>query len=823
MPSHRPDPLARFRLLVLSALLAFAAGCGGGDASLFPEPGLPRYQLAAAIPVPGGIVNAAGGNLLVPRVDLSIETRLGRREVGAVYNSANDMWRWSFDIYYNGSTLIDASGAEYQTSGSLNGTLISGSVWIKLDNTRIRSLGGLVHEFGAGGKLTAIHWESGDYPRLEYTSQWVAGALRPAHVRQCRAVGECEDVYDVTYDSAGRVIEIQDRAGRRALFAYDGLGNLIQARDPLDMARGWDGFRYEYGWSRLLAITNSEGERIEFDTTTVLGSVRAVRHIGTPNRVHLFTYDYVGAWHPPNKPVQTTRHRDPNGNRTVHRMDRYRRSHQIDLPSGDTIERSWNGFDIERLVAANGSKTRWTFVSEDEVLRHDPSGNEVRVNFRMTGGENRANPFARPIDRIEDDLGQVEARGYEDGRLVWIENGAGERTHISYDADNQITSVALPDGAALTFADYGEHGQPEMLTAGGETETRVYDAVGNLVSAAGFDTLDLRPGGEVARVYDADRNLAEIVLADAPFDETPAQQSITIDYRSDGQPVRITRPHGGDHEFDYDAQGSQIERRERVDGAWQATLFEVDGLGRRTAEILPNGMRREIAYDPDGRIAAQRAWRDNTLEAEAIFGWAGGQLVSVEDAAYAAAETFSYDTAGNLASIHFPGGERLDVEYDLRGRRTGETYVLPGSSVLRSLGFRYDAAGRPSALEDGGDTLLDRSFVDGQLEQIAYGNGLVRNFGYDAATGLLEATTLDHPVYGPIEISSVSRGLLIAPPALELVATTVTAGPAAAVTREEHLLGPAAGTSTSSTSSNGIGVWSLGRLLRCTMSLRLIM
>ena len=37
--------------------------------------------------------------------------------------------------------------------------------------------------------------------------------------------------------------EIEDRAGRKAQFAYDGLGNLARARDPLDVARGWPGVR----------------------------------------------------------------------------------------------------------------------------------------------------------------------------------------------------------------------------------------------------------------------------------------------------------------------------------------------------------------------------------------------------------------------------------------------------------------------------------------------------------------------------------------------------------------------------------------------------
>ena len=81
-------------------LVAWLTGCSGGSspgghgAALSPVPGLPAYQIPAAIPVPGGVVNAAGGNLLVRRVDLAIDTHLGTREIGATYNSATRRWRW---------------------------------------------------------------------------------------------------------------------------------------------------------------------------------------------------------------------------------------------------------------------------------------------------------------------------------------------------------------------------------------------------------------------------------------------------------------------------------------------------------------------------------------------------------------------------------------------------------------------------------------------------------------------------------------------------------------------------------------------------------
>src|SRR5262245_43822182 len=86
----------------LAALFLAAGDLGSGSDStlLSPSPGLPRFQEPAALEVPGGIVNAAGGNLLLRRVDLSIDTKLGTLEIGAVYNSKTRSWRWSFGPRY---------------------------------------------------------------------------------------------------------------------------------------------------------------------------------------------------------------------------------------------------------------------------------------------------------------------------------------------------------------------------------------------------------------------------------------------------------------------------------------------------------------------------------------------------------------------------------------------------------------------------------------------------------------------------------------------------------------------------------------------------
>jgi RHS repeat-associated protein len=790
-----PRDLARRAARLASLLLA---GCDLGSASdptlLAASPGLPRYQEAGAIAVPGGTLNAAGGNLMIRRVDLSIDTKLGTQELAAVYNSKTRSWRWSFEMRWADDRLVDAQGAEHADLlrwGVGNGTVIPGSVWIKVDAWRIQSVGGLLHEFASDGRLAALRWQSGPHPRLEYLAQPIAGAPRTTEIRQCSAPGACSTVASLAYDAAGRVVAITDRAGRVALLGYDANGWLAIARDALDVELGLPGTRYEYReGQRLFAQTSSEGERIEYAWHWNQGRITEARALGAGDAVHRFEYARdANPWAP-----HTTTHVDPAGQRTVYRYDSERRLHRVTLPTGESIGREWSGLQVTRLVEPGGVVTRFVYVDDDEVTRTDPSGNALRFDFRLGSGENRADPYRRPIEAIDDSLGSVERRGYDGlGRLAWVENGAGERTSFAWSAANLLASETRPDGIAALHSAYGEHGHAQAIATAGEVATRVFDAVGNPVSTSGLERLDTRPGGELWRRYDADRNLVELRLADLPESGAPIESSIRIAWRSDRRVLRIDRPGGGDHEFDYDAQGRLVARRERSGGAWAATLYELDALGRTVAETLPNGMRREVDFDAAGRQTALRALRHGALEGELLLAWTDGRPASADDSLAGGVESYEWDAAGELAAIAYPGGERLEIERDPRGRPVRETYRLADGSLLREIGFAWDGAGRSTRLEEDGALLVAQAWAAGRLASTSYGNGLVRGYAYDPATGLLVAATSVGPGGAVVEASGLA--ILEAPASgeLRLVAETASAGPAAAATREEFALGPLAG------------------------------
>jgi YD repeat-containing protein len=247
-------------LAVLQVAMLLSAGCTGGP--LAPTPGTAEYLAPGMIRVPGGVVNAAGGNLLVERSDLTLDSVVGGTlPVGAVYNSNLAGWTWSFAVRWNGVSLTDASGRSFDTTGLAHGAAIPGTHWLKVDFDTVQTKGGLAHDFDGLGRLAVVRWATLDYPRIRYT--WSTSSLE---IAQCTTAAACTGFYAIAFDASQRPVSVTDtRGGRRAEFSWNGLGRLAVAKSPLEVAKGWPGTRYEYGGAgRLTAITNSEGERVEY-------------------------------------------------------------------------------------------------------------------------------------------------------------------------------------------------------------------------------------------------------------------------------------------------------------------------------------------------------------------------------------------------------------------------------------------------------------------------------------------------------------------------------------------------------------------------------
>jgi len=768
-------------IAALGIALISTLGCPPQGGKLAPAAGLPQYQERAVIPVPGAFVNPLGGNLLVRRTDLSIDTHLGTREIGAAYNSASEQWLWSFDISYDGVRFVDPTGASYDTSTLAPGDGIPGTVWVVVDGDTIKTKGGLAYEFAPDSRLGVVRYTSAEYPRLTYASEMIAGEPRTVAIDQCMAPGDCEAVFAISYGADGQVASISDRAGRVAEIQYSG-DQQVRVRDGLDTARGWPGTRYEYAGAKLTAIVNSEGERVEY---TYSGRrIWEVRAIGEGNPLHRFDY-YVkdGAG------LYATRYLDPLGHPTWFRYDRQRRLHEREVVETEEMLRlAWNGSRVVEEIQPSGVTTRWTYLGDDVATEVQPSGNVVRFSYAPDAVNRDALLERAPLE-ITDSIGLRERRGYDAfGRLEAVENGEGEVVAgYSYAADQTVASLTTVDGV-IGYGDYGPHGHPTRVTSAGVELESEYDLVGNL--CRGTNGLVPELGGIVSREYDEDRNLSRIAVADAGYGGEPLHpdEYVDVEHRSDGQRTRIVRPGGGDHEFDYDTLGRLTGVRERVDGVWRSTGFEYDAAGRVTAVELANGMRRETGYDAVGRFASIRNLRDGVVESTATFTYSEGQLRSLEDSVRGGVELHSHDAAGRVATIEYPDGEVLLRQYDLRSRNTQEVFVT--DTLLRWLERGYDLADREVSLSDSGQTLLQHAYQNGKLVETSYGNGLVRSYDYDPSNGQLNGSRTEGPG-GVVEQTVITReGPVGFAPGLHVTAVTTTSAGVLTTTSEEYAVGP---------------------------------
>jgi RHS repeat-associated protein len=734
---------ARFRSprrLIAALLLAASVFVACPQPVPLPLAGWAEFTDPLFARVPGGNVNTGGGNFLTRRTDLSIDTRVGTYAVGAVYNSASGGWHWAHEMTYSGATFVDETGASFNLSSVAHGSPIAGTHWVRLDADSMKTKGGLVYDFSPSGKLAAIHWLGFDYPRLRFTAQVIGGGVeRVTAIDQCTAASACVNFFSLAYDASARLITVTDRASRTASFSWDGSGRLATAKDGLDNEKSWLGFRYEYSGTNLTAITNSENERVEYtyDTSARLLTAKKIGD-GDP----AWTFTYFGSQ--PNG-YYATRLTNPLGEITRYHFDGGRRLFSLELVAvAELASFQWTGNRVTRVTGPDGVQINFTIVDDDVTQVIEASGNVINVSYAPNAID-PDRPNARPVDAISDSVGSILDRTYDlQGRLISVSNGAGDTTSLAWQTGSPtaLASVTTPLGLVTTYGAQGDHGHPASAATGAYlTKDFSYDMVGNMLDGQDTST-ELSPGmgGVVSRTFDADRNVATVLLKSmvpSVHDET-----LTLVTRSDGRLKAIRPPSGGDTEFDYSPTGRVLALREKADGAWVTTSFGYDAVDRVSSTELANGMRAEIAFDGAGRTNAVISKRSGVIEETLSRTFSGGRLTLSNDTAYAAAETLAYDSAGRVSTVTYPGGERRELTYDVRSRVVTERFIDSLDTTVVELHYSYDLADRITEVRRGALNVLvlRYTYANGFLTETQYQNGLRRTATPSVDFGLPDAT-----------------------------------------------------------------------------------
>jgi RHS repeat-associated protein len=592
-------------------------------------------------------------------------------------------------------------------------------------------------------------------------------------------VGQCRLVLTVELGAHGptRVVDEESaRVGiaREAHYVYAN-GRLASAKTPFELERGLPGTRYEYGSAgRVRAVTSSEGERVEYHW--LFGWLWQIEQIGEGDPAHRFTHPGEVA-----PDVYAVTHTHPLGGRTRWVFTAAGHVLAIErLDAGEVLSVEW---DVDRnravrIVGFDGAARHFEdWVDDDPGRVIEPSGNVVTVGYEPAGVDRRQ-PLRRPIRSLSDSLGAVLAVGYDAaGRPESWQNGEGEVVAAGH-LGGRISDTLAPWGAVTEFTSYGVHGHwrsAQRSTAPELPVHRRFDRVGNLlVPAAG-----LQPGGVLERAYDPDRRLAGIDLAGADDGGAPTTtDAVAIERRSDGRPLEIRRPHGADHQLEYDALGRLERLREWVDGAWTETIYEYDLAGNPTRIQQPNGVSEELDYDAYGRTLERRVLRDGTVEAFARFERSRGRLDRWYDSVRDQWESFDYDVAGRPERVVYSGlGESIAFEYDLRSRVTKKTFRI--AAIVRELETEWDLADRRTRVftrDAGGDErdLVRPVYAQGRLAALEYGNGLRREHVYGAEGRFAGYRTTQILTGALVEESSIELRREFGPARLEVTSRSET-------------------------------------------------
>ncbi|MCH7345364.1 DUF6531 domain-containing protein [Pelomonas sp. CA6] len=414
-----------------------------------------------------------------------------------------------------------------------------------------------------------------------------------------------------------------------------------------------------------------------------------------------------------------------------------------------------------RIVDPNGVATDYGY---------DARGNLLSLTLRLGSGDRtttlaydaqrRVQSIAHPSGAIDhyqySASGRLKAKGDALGHYV----NYGLDTHantLTETSSRHVASVSGGSPVAVASGDFIASLTRDSLNRpyrkrgnNGQWWDYRYDNNGNLTSitdAAGrtsyheYDALDRRTkttsadGGVSWTGYDALNNVISV--------QDPRGLRTDFSYSSFRQPLTRSGPDTGTTTYSYDMAG-RLSQESRANGlvityTWDA----LDRLKTRTSA----GVTETFTYD-EGLFGKGRLTRIDDATGQTRYQFdAAGALLSQTSTIHGVNYTlqWSYDAAGRLTGLSYPGGVSLGYAYDGYGRVSAMTSHLSGSWALLASQLLYQPA-------------------TGTLFAWRFGSGHVRSKTQDTDGRIVQLATsglhsLDYTYNNTDTIAGVSDGI----------------------------------------------------------------
>ena len=539
------------------------------------------------------------------------------------------------------------------------------------------------------------------------------------------------------YDNNGKLIRVEDNAGRMVHLDYTSAGLLKEVTFPDNTIRR---FHYNvYDQIDTYEIVDTEGEAHRQFYLKYLDTAKVASEYDGNNIKVDFTYDTTkesGRIHSlyVDKAGEATRtlYDDTNFN-----------PYQITYPDGTKEELEYY---------PNGKlKTKTDRANHKTDYFYDDKGNLEKVHYddgseeQYTYDDNRNVLSKKIIDKNKKEF--ITHNTYVGNNLVDTELPNKEHITYTYDPDvsySQMLTKTVGDKTTKYFY-YEDNDASEGHLKGllqkietqlGLTTEYTYDQAGRLITETN------QYGGVTTYTYDAMNRVKSI--------KNPAGKLHTFKYDFMGHKIEEKDFNGNITKYEYDANGNMIKT---IDAEGNEYRFEYDSADRLKKSFDPLNHFVEYEYDSMGRVSKITDKRGNatTYEYDAM-----GNLKSQYDAYGNKLFTNTYNSKNQLIESVDSLNQKTATEYTVFGKPSQVTDPLD-----RVTKFEYDAVGRlikainaqnkeasqvynPTGtlkeFTDAGGSKTEFTYDDdGKLQTTTTATGSTSTNTYDDKTGLLKS------------------------------------------------------------------------------------